>query len=227
MITYLCRHCRRPLEVDADLAGKIAACPHCRQVSPVPLRSTAADVPMARPAGGAPMDPMPLAEDDRAAAQRLPPDSGQEQHVYTVRPAMLRAKPLHALGLILLAAAGIAAIGWGFHRSVDWLKAFGLVALAIAVIWGAYWKVVTNSTALIITNKRSTLRVGLLRRESKEILHDKVQDLQIAQSFPQRMLGIGTLGISNAGETDVEILVHDVPNPRRIREIIDAYREVG
>jgi hypothetical protein len=107
--------------------------------------------------------------------------------------------------------------------SRTWRRSGGLIGIG----WWATKLLHARTTALIITNKRTTEQRGWLRRTTKEILHDKLQDIQITQSFPQRLLGVGSLGLSNAGEAGVEILVDDLPDPERIRRIIDAYREVG
>ncbi len=228
MILFRCQHCKRPLEVDDDLAGRQAACPHCRQVSEVPLRSVRADgIPVARPAGGAVDIAHAGDEEDRAAAMGLPPDSGPEEHVMTVRPVVIRAKPLHGLGMLVLALGGVGAAVFSLVSALPWLLVPAALCAAAGFCWWGWRALQARSTALIITTKRTTERRGWLSRATKEILHDKVQDIQITQSFPQRLLGIGTVGISNAGESGVEIVVDDLPNPKGIRRTIDAYREVG
>lgn len=234
MITYRCTTCKRPLEVDDILASKKAACPHCQSVMVVPERSaqtTPDGVPFARAAGGKVDVVSQGDEEDRALALGLPPDSGPEQHVVTLHPAMFRARPMHGSGVMLLVLGGLGLTinGLIVHAqpyAQAWLWGGG-VLLAVAAAWWLVWKVNCMTVALIITNKRTTLRRGILRRQTMEILHDKVQDLQITQSFAQRMAKVGTVGISSAGESGVEILVHDVPDPVRVREIIDAYREIG
>lgn len=229
MIVYRCRFCKRPLEVDDDLAGKQAACPHCRQIGEVPTHSQRADgVPIARPAGGTVDIGRSGDEEDRAAARGLPPDSGPEEHVLTVHPAPLRARPMHAAAILILILGGLTTAACAALAVLTSPFAFlGLAATVAGALWWAWYAISARSIALIITNKRTTERRGWLRKATKEILHDKVQDIQVTQSFPQRMIGIGTIGISNAGESGVEIEVHDIPSPHHIRETIDAYRELG
>jgi hypothetical protein len=166
-------------------------------------------------------------EEDRAAALGLPPDSGPEEHVLTVHPTVIRARPWHGLAIVLLTIGGLAGVGFALASVAAWLLVpAGLCFVAGGCWWG--WRAIhARSVALIITTKRTTERRGWLSRSTKEILHDKVQDIQITQSFPQRLLGIGTVGISNAGEAGVEIVVDDLPDPKGIRRTIDAYREVG
>jgi membrane protein YdbS with pleckstrin-like domain len=229
MITYRCPTCQRPLEVDDDLAGKRAACPHCSAVADVPVKSARAEgVPVARPAGGR-VDVTAGDEEDRAVKMGLPPDSGPERPVMTVHPVMFRARPLMGVAAVGLVVAGVVGVVLGLTASVGapwavWPGAFLIVA---GLIWIGVWKVASLAVALEITNKRTVERRGLLSRRTREILHDKVQDLQLSQTFMQRMLNVGTIGVSSAGEADVEIQVEDLPDPVRIREVIDAYREIG
>ena len=228
MIAFRCQHCKRPLEVDDDLAGKQAACPHCRQISDVPTQSVRADgVPIARPAGGVVDVGHAGDEEDRAAAMGLPPDSGPEEHVVTVHPAVLRARPMQGLAMLVLTLGGLAGVAYAHFVGLQWLLVIAAMASAAGACWWAWEALHARRVVLIISTKRTTERRGWLRRTTKEILHDKVQDIQITQSFPQRVLGVGSIGISNAGEAGVEIQVDHIPNPRRIRSIIDAYREIG
>lgn len=222
------------LEVDDDLAKQKAACPHCRGVMVVPDHSSAGitpeGVPFARSAsrGSASAE---ANEPDRAMALGLPPDSGPEQHVLTLHPAMIRARPVHGAALVLLVVAGAAMLGYGaIVRTQPYAMAWlwcGCALLVGGAAWWAVWKVRCMTVSLIITNKRTTERRGILRRQTKEILHDKVQDLQISQSFVQRMAKVGSIGISSAGESGIEIQIDDLTDSVRVREIIDAYREIG
>jgi hypothetical protein len=40
----------------------------------------------------------------------------------------------------------------------------------------------------------------------------------------ERILGVGTIGISSAGQDEVEIVMRDVPNPAALRASIDKHR---
>ena len=143
-----------------------------------------------------------------------------------VHPAMFRAKP-HVgvlLGLILLGGAIGVVMFQMLHEKYASI-ACGLVA-AGSVVWWAVWKIRTLSTALIITNKRTIERHGLLARRTHEVAHNRIEDIEITQTFLQRMWNIGTLGVSSAGESGVEIEVADLPDLSRLRETIDAYRSL-
>lgn len=124
-----------------------------------------------------------------------------EKVLYEAHPAMLRSNPL----LFLLCVVLILALGLG---------------LLLLLIW---WLESLN-TKLTITNKRSILRRGILSRYETEAWHRDVRTIEVGQSFGQRIFGVGSIGISTAGQGDVEIRISGIPDPDQVRTIIDQYR---
>lgn len=209
MITITCDKCERALSVEDSLAGSKIACPHCGDVNLVPALGEAGVAARA----------------DRASAAGFPPDSGPEQHVKLVRPAVVRAHPLTSVGLwlvILLAAVGVVYLGLMRH-SRPWGIGSGVVLLLGLGTMGV-WKVLSLSETLEITNKRSILRRGLFSKSTTEVVHNDIRNFQVTQTFVQRILRVGTIGISSAGQDAVEIVMHDASRPDEVRRIIDLYR---
>ncbi len=226
MIIYTCAKCREELEVEENLAGRRVKCPHCANVEVV-----AGVAGVARPAkrsGVAEQLPLGL---DRATAMGLPPDSGPEVEVLRVHPVMFRARPLVGLGLASLILGGIGlAIAGQFaatFANYRWAAFAGLGLLLMGLVWVALWKLKAMGTMVIVTNKRTTVRRGLLSKRTREILHDQVKDIEVVQTFGQRMLRTGTLGIDGSGTDQIELVVDDLPSPDRLRKSIDAYRNIG
>lgn len=162
---------------------------------------------------------------DRAARAGLPPDAGPEAEVLGVRPAMFGAHPFSFLALNLLILIGAILIVWkGLVSPTAWIAWTGVALVLGALITLGVWKILTFSTALRITNKRTIVRVGLLSRSTSEVLHDNIRNIQITQSFLERLLNVGRIGISSSGQDGIEIDVKNIPNPDRVRQIIDLYR---
>lgn len=216
MITFPCDKCEKLLETDDAAAGTKVECPHCGDINLVPAASSRGTAARAKARAAAP---------DRAEALGLPPDSGPEQEVLRVHPAMVRAHPLAGVGLLLALAIGIVGTGITLFTAPPFAIGFGLLAL-VGIIWFCIWKIQSWTTTLIITTKRTTLRRGILSRSQREVLHDRVQDVQVQQSFLDRMLGVGSLGLSTSSDEGVEITVADVPNVLHVRKVIDAYRDM-
>ena len=124
-----------------------------------------------------------------------------EQTLYESHPAMFQNHPFWFVISVLLCAAG--------------------VGLAILLIWWLGCK----GTTLTVTDKRTILQRGLLSRYISEVLHRDVRNIQLSQTFFQRVFGVGSIGISSAAEEGTEIRVTGIPRPDEVRALIDAHRE--
>lgn len=207
-----CSQCDKPFDPGTIPGGSKIACPYCSAVQTVPGGSGAAAAPTGKPIA------------DRAGALGLPPDSGPEVDVRVVRPSMFRARPCTFFGVFVGMIA--AAVGCGvFYFKSSTVPAV-LCAIPAVFLFGvlAYWWFEQARERLQITNKRVMWVRGIFSKHSMEVLHDRIQNMEIDQSFWNRLWGVGTLSISSAGEADFEIIAKNIPNPYRVREIIDAYR---
>ncbi len=120
-----------------------------------------------------------------------------------INPVMFRSNPVgFILSVILIAAAGA-----------------GLVILAI-------WWLKTKAAMLTVTNKRTIQRTGLISKKTTEVLHRDVRNIQIDQSVFQRLCGVGSIGISSAGQSGIEIQFTGVRDPDGIKALIDRYRNL-
>lgn len=221
MITFPCDKCDKLLEADDTQANQRLACPYCGDINRVP---PAASPSVNHATGGLSAR---AAAPDRAEQMGLPPDRGPEVQVIKVHPAMFRAKPWLGLILWTLIIGGLITAIAGLATGVGIPFAIGGgIALAIGLIGLGIWWVLSLGTTLTITNKRTIVRRGILSRATREILHDRIQDIQITQSFWNRIWNVGTIGLSSSGEAGIEIHVEGLARPIRLREMIDAYRNV-
>jgi membrane protein YdbS with pleckstrin-like domain len=217
VIRIQCDKCDETIEVDDSRAGEKIDCPHCGDVNRIPEAAAAAPPAGAAPAPQAAPVGAPGQPADRPTEMGLPPDHGPEKHVISVRPAMFRAHPFVGTLTTLLTLAGIVAAI--YFQAVWWLLATAAGLIVILV-----WSILRLSVCLKITNKRCLLQEGLLSRSTSEVLHDHVRNVQTDQSLLERVLNVGSVGISSSGQGGIEIQVSGVPNPGKIREIVDAYR---
>lgn len=230
MIRYPCAACERELEVDDALAGNRARCPHCSNIEVVPTLPRQSGKPQRKPAALA----VRPEDDDRAAALGLPSASGPEQVARKVHPVVFRARPVLSSLVVLAIAAGItfaaavhiSAVGTFLHTN-RWLAFIGWGIVAAGLLVFGWWKIESWGASLTITNKRTTLRTGLLHRHTREILHGQINDLIISQTFAQRLLNVGSIGIDGAGTDHIEITLDGVPDPVGVRRVIDTYRPIA
>jgi hypothetical protein len=216
---HTCPHCKRSLALDAPASGEQFACAHCNRTFvyhdpklPPPVAVRVGD-------DGARVRP------DRAAAAGFPASDGPEVDVLVLRPSPARSRPLQFFGFAALGLVGVAAgvFGWGNSWHVlAWAAclAGGLTAAAIP----AWMKVKSLTSQVRVTNKRLIDRDGFLERRTSEVLHKDVRNVRVDQTLRDRMWRVGSIAIFTSGEEEPEIAIRDIPNPDRVREIMDLYR---
>lgn len=213
MIHITCDRCESKLTFDDELAGQKVECPHCGDVNRLPGSPEPAQSPSAM-----------KKPQDRAAARGLPPDAGPETRVLTVRPSLPRSKPF-VFTIAAVAPLALSVILWitisEANRPTLWLIALPLVVWLVLFVWAM---IVRVSTSLEVTNKRTVHHEGLFSRATSEVLHDHVRNIEIDQSFVDRIFRVGRIGISSSGQDGIEVQCDHIPNPRRLKEIIDLYR---
>ena len=212
MIRLTCDNCEKPIDVADDAAGQKVKCPACGDVNVVPMAGKRTDA---------------APKVDRAAQAGYPAAAADEVTVMQVRRAMFRARPLS----FLLLLAGVLGGGGGAVFSMFVATpsspviaiACGAVGLGCLGLL-AYWRITAGGEALEITNKRTMGRTGILSRTTSDVMHRDIRNIQVRQSFAERLMGVGEICISSAAEDDHEILMKGIPKPNRVREIIDLYR---
>ena len=107
----------------------------------------------------------------------------------------------------------------GFVISVILIIAFGL-GLVILLVW---WLKCKNEK-LTVTNKRTILRTGILSKNTNEVMHRDIRNIQVSQSLFQRMFNTGAIGISSAGQDGIELTASGYSAPQKIHKTIDACR---
>jgi uncharacterized membrane protein YdbT with pleckstrin-like domain len=122
--------------------------------------------------------------------------------IYQAHPAMFRAHPF-----------------W-FILSVLLIAAFGIGILILI-----YWYIQTRATALTVTDSDLMYERGILSKERTSVSINHVRSVNVMQSFVNRILGVGTIQISTAGD-EPEFTIADMPDPHVIREAIAKAQEM-
>ena len=81
-----------------------------------------------------------------------------------------------------------------------------------------------SSRSLTITTRRTIMRSGILGSHSNEVLHNHIRNIQISQGVFQSLIGTGTLAISSAGQSNMEIVFRHLSRPGRAKRLIDQHR---
>lgn len=203
--TYACPHCETPIEIDSRREGEILQCPRdgCGRAFKIEV-PTAKVVPAGNDAGVA----------------------GSEKILMRVHPAMFRKHPLWFLFYVMMIVGGfLAALWWGSTSGSEPMGTLGFAALGIlgVVLLGLWWIQVRFAT-LTVTTKRTIYRTGIISRNTSEVRHDDVRNLQMNQSVFERIFGVGDIAISSAGQSGLEIVAEAIPNPDGILESIRSHQ---
>jgi uncharacterized membrane protein YdbT with pleckstrin-like domain len=124
------------------------------------------------------------------------------QVVYGAHPAMFRAHPFWFILFVLLIAA------------------FG-----IGIILLLYWYIKTRATALTVTDQELMYERGILSKDRTSVSLKHIRSVNIAQGFVNRVLGVGTVQISTAGD-EPEFTIADMPDPYVVQEAITKAQEM-
>lgn len=100
-----------------------------------------------------------------------------------------------------------------------------LCVVVVGIIIFVIWYLRSRATTLTITNEQTTLRKGLLSKFTNDVFHENVRNIIVRQTFFQRIMGVGYVGISSAGQGGIEIEVNGIPEPERVKQIIDDCRD--
>lgn len=150
-----------------------------------------------------------------------------EQVVMRLRthPKALVGAALWALVLVL-----VLTVLWWFLRDSDayvltmWIA--GAVALVLAA-WLVGVPVLRWSTeSFTVTTRRVSHRYGVLTRRGRDIPLHRINDISLEKDLLDRLLGCGTLVVSDATEK-AGMVLHDVPRVEhvhvRLQELLYSY----
>jgi uncharacterized membrane protein YdbT with pleckstrin-like domain len=156
------------------------------------------------------------------------PEPG-EQVFFHGHPSWRSMLAFYIRGLLAAVLAGVIAglITRVTGRSVDaaWVTVAVLVVFVVVLVWGLIRRLATTYT---ITNRRLTIRSGLLSREHHETRLERVQNVNSRQRLLERMLGIGTVDFDTAGGAAYDFSFRGVEDPGRIvRTVNSALEDLG
>ena len=100
----------------------------------------------------------------------------------------------------------------------------GLALAAAGALTIAYWWLQTRFRSVTVTSKRTLYTQGIFSKQTSEVQHDDVRNMQVNQSFFDRLVGVGHLAISSSGQDDMEIDVRGLKSPQRVIDIVREYQ---
>ena len=110
------------------------------------------------------------------------------------------------------------------NRPVEFVFTCVLCLVLIGFVMFFVWWLKCKGTTLTVTSDRTKLRRGIFSKSITEVWHQDVRNVQLDQTFLQRVFGVGKIGISSSGQSGVEISVSGIPEPDKVKALIDKHR---
>lgn len=124
-----------------------------------------------------------------------------EIDVLSCRPCMFRNAPI-------------------FFMLCIFLILFYGIGLLILIIWWLH----CFGIRFCVTNKKTILKKGILSKHTNEVRHCDIRNLQVKQSFSQRIFGTGKIYISSAGQGGIEIEIGGIKAPQKVAQAIRKFQ---
>ncbi len=145
-----------------------------------------------------------------------------EQILYNRHPSMFRNNLLRFFFWLALIILGGWILFWG-PKNWPWFIGWSFIGVGMVTLF--FWWIKEMTTSLMVTDKRIILRKGILSKYTNEIFHSNVKNVEVRQTFSQRIFGIGYIGISSAGQSGYEIQIDGIRDPDQVKQIIYEHVE--
>jgi membrane protein YdbS with pleckstrin-like domain/DNA-directed RNA polymerase subunit RPC12/RpoP len=195
----ICPYCKGETDADSLSIGRQMQCPKCGRAftvaNPNLYPCPECGAMVSKSAKACPSCGAPL------ASQAPRPAEEPGKVLLVAHPAMFRSHPVEYFACLLLVVV------------------FGLGLLVLLV-----WRLAVRCTTLTVTSERVTCTRGFFSKAETDIFIRDIRDIQIRQSFSQRVFGVGKVSIATAGTSGFEISMDGIANPSKVKALLDGLR---
>jgi hypothetical protein len=124
------------------------------------------------------------------------------------------------LAAAALTGAAVLALVIGL-KPPSWADYPLIAIVAVPTLWLAGRLIKWRSYTLALTSTRILLRQGVFGRDTVQLRLQRITEVNIAQTLPERILGTGRLVIDVQGEDD-SLILHDVRKPAVVQRVINS-----
>ena len=152
-----------------------------------------------------------------APARSRAPEERPEERLWNGRPALVSQFWKLAGGLVLLIAGLVAMIlAPGLPVIAAIVAAAGLVLLALAYVGVLRFR-------YELSTWRAIAYEGLLSRSSSEIRLDDVRNVTVQKRLIDRLLDLGTVSLSTAGQAGMEVVFRSIRDPEQVVRLVNEH----
>lgn len=157
-------------------------------------------------------------EETRVAKRDISePAVESETRIFSVSPTLLFVKAgyvLAAIGALVL----VALISLFLSNTISIVA--GVIAGMALLLIPAFYHLRHKLVRYSLTDTTVEIDTGLISRTTQNIPLRRIQDVTVAATVPQRLLGFGDIVIDNAGEDGGKIVLKNINSPRKYADIL-------
>ncbi len=156
------------------------------------------------------------AEEETRIAKKGIEDGGEEQRIFSISPTLkfvMAGYVLAAIGaLILVALLAMFVPALGFLVAIP----LGLALFLIPAFYHFKQKMIRYT----LTDAKIEIDEGLIFQNSRNVPLRSIQDVSVASTITQRMLGFGDLVIDNASEDNSKVVFKNINSPKKYADAV-------
>lgn len=141
----------------------------------------------------------------------------QEAEIFSITPTLMFVK----IGYVLTAIAAL------FLVAIASAFAYLIVPIWLAVLLGllifaipAYYHIKKKLVRYTLTETKLEIDEGLISRTTRNVPLRRIQDVTVAATATQRLLGIGDLTIDNASDDAGKVVLKDINSPKEYADTL-------
>jgi len=203
---FKCPNCGKTLRIDESHQGKKTSCPACQKEILVP----------SRPAERAPQPKIVTPATVASTMGDMLPQ--EEKEVLSFRPTMRMYLGRIFLALVVAAAAVALSIVVKASPTVDRIILIAGLAIALVLFLTVLYK--KYSILYRLSTQRLFLIHGLVSRRIEELELFRVRDIQVVQSFWQRILKFGRMTVYSTDASAPKFEMQGVASPLKVKDAI-------
>jgi membrane protein YdbS with pleckstrin-like domain len=119
------------------------------------------------------------------------------------------------VAVLILVVAGVLAAAMLQPDNSKWGLVAAVVAVPVLILWTLIPFLRWTTSTYTVTNRRLITRHGIITRTGRDIPLFRINDVAYEKGLLDRILGCGTLIISDATE-NAGVVLSDVPNVERV-----------
>jgi membrane protein YdbS with pleckstrin-like domain len=138
-----------------------------------------------------------------------------------MKPLVIKSTAKVVMGWLIFSTVLLLGIAYFLYtRNWEPKPLLGLIGIPLGIdLWATFRLFQLQSRQLVLTDDMLRFEEGFLSKAQRNMMLTKIEDVRVAQSVGQRMLGVGNLAIQATGDS-APICMDNVDNARGIADRI-------